>query len=148
MVKLTSWKEHEMTKWRRDIDHLFSRFWSDYGIRLFAGQITQSPTVDISETDDTLVVKVELPETKPEDLDISVDDDILTISGEKRSDSLEENNNHFRVEKRVGSFSRTVSLPCKVDSDNTRATYQKGILKIVMPKLKVKKSRGVKIEVM
>ncbi len=147
MVKLTLWKDQEMTKLRRDIDRLFSRFWSDFGMKLFAGQISEGPSIDMAETEDTLIVRAKLPETNPDDIDISVTSDTLIIRGEKREEAVENGTYNYRVERKVGSFSRTVQLSCKVEVESTMATYKKGVLKIVMPKLKAKKPRGIKIEI-
>jgi HSP20 family protein len=146
MTEITLWKNQEMRKFRRDIDRLFTRFWSDFGLPLFPGTIHEAPRIDVSETEDCLIINAELPGVDLEDVDISLKERILTISGEKREERVEERFHFHRVERRYGSFSRSVPLPCDVEADRIDATYNKGVLKIVMPKCKEKR-QVVKVEV-
>ncbi len=147
MTKLTLWKNQEMSKLRKDMDNLFSRLWSSFGVSVFPGERAGAPYIDLSEAEDTLTVKVELPGINPEDMNISVENDVLTISGEKYDENIEGNGYYHRVERRFGSFSRAVRLPCRVKVEEIKATYKKGILYIVMPKCKPEEPRSIKVEV-
>ena len=146
MSELIIWKNQQMNKLRKDIDHLFNRFWSDFGVTLFPEKVREGPSIDISQTQDTIVVQATLPGINPEDLDISVTSDTLTIRGQKKEERVEERGGYRKIERRSGSFSRTVQLPCRVKVDDIRATFEKGILNMLMPKWEPEKSRGIKVE--
>ena len=147
MSKLILWKDREMTKLRRDMDRLFNRFCYDFGVPFFADEVPVAPSINLSETEDDLIVEAKLPGMKPEDMDISATEDSLIIKGETREETVEESPSYHRVERRSGSFSRTISLPCKVRTDDIKASYKEGILKITMPKCAPDEVRGVRIEV-
>ena len=146
MSELILWKNQQMIKLRKDIDHLFNRFWSDFGVSVFPEQFREGLSIDISQTDDTLVIHARLPGVSAENLDISVTSDTLTLRGRKKEESIESVGYYRRIERRSGSFSRTVQLPCRVKVDVIRATFKKGILKIVMPKWETEQARDVKVE--
>ena len=105
------------------------------------------PSIDLSETEGDIVIKAEIPGINPEDLDISIAGDILNIKGEMKKESVQERENYHQVERRYGSFSRTIQLPCRVMIEDVKATYTKGILNIVMPKCKPETARVLKIKV-
>jgi HSP20 family protein len=147
MSGLIIWKNQEMNRLRRDMDRLFSRMWSSFGIPLLPGEAAGIPSIDLFERQDTLMVKAELPGINPEDLDISIIGTTLTVSGVKREKTVEKSAYHHRVERRLGSFSRSVRLPCRVRVEDIKATYKKGILQIIMPKLELEDSRVVRVKV-
>jgi len=147
MTKLIPWKDQEINKLRKEIDHLFSRVWSGFGASVFPGERAGAPFIDVAETEKTLTLKAELPGINPDDLDISVEDDVLTISGEKYDENVEEKGYYHRVERTFGSFSRGIRLPCRVEVDRIQATYKKGILYIVMPKCKPESARKIKVKI-
>jgi HSP20 family protein len=147
MSELILWKNQEMNRLRRDMDRLFSRMWSSFGISSFPVEAVAGPFIDLSESQDTLMVKAELPGINPEDLDISVIGTKLTISGEKRSETVEKSEYYQSVEKSFGFFSRTVRLPCRVKVEDIQATYKNGILQIIMPKLEREPSPVVRVKV-
>jgi HSP20 family protein len=92
-------------------------------------------------------VKVQLPDIKPADIEISVTDDTLTLKAKTGQDTIETGEGYRRVEKRSQTFSRTVSLPCRVLTEDVKATFKNGVLQIVLPKCKPKQARGVKIDI-
>jgi HSP20 family protein len=94
-----------------------------------------APAVDIFEDDKEIVLSAELPGLDESDLDISVKDNHLTIKGEKKFENEEKRENYHRVERRFGTFERTFALPDTVDSDHIKASYDKGVLKVALPKL-------------
>jgi HSP20 family protein len=136
-----------MRKLRKDMDRLFNRLWSDFGVSAFPKEIEEGPYIDLTETDDTLIVTAELPSINPEDVDVSITGNSLTISGEQRRETIKEKPHYLRVERRFGAFSRTVRLPCRVKVEDIRATYKKGVLRITMPKCDPDKPFGVKVEI-
>jgi HSP20 family protein len=147
MRELTIWKQQEIDKLRRDMDQLFRRFRKEFGIPRSLIEVAESFSMDLSETEDTLTVKAELPGIKPDDLEVSVTEDTLTLKGQTSEDTFETGEGYRRVEKRSRTFSRTVSLPCRVLTEDVMATFKNDVLQIVLPKCKPKEARGVKIDV-
>jgi HSP20 family protein len=147
MPGLIIWKNQEIDKLRRDMDRLFARLWDDFGMPHFTRPSRDIPFIDLSETEADLILKAEVPGLKPEDLDISITDDILTIKGEMNLDLVRESENYHRMERRYESFSRSLQLPCRVIIEDVEATYKEGILTIIMPKCKPEISQRVKIKI-
>jgi HSP20 family protein len=147
MTELIIWKNKEIDKMRRDVERLFDRMWMEFGSTLSSGVTTLGPSLDIFETDETVIVRVELPGVDPEDVQISVSDRTLRLSGEKKAETVRKNARFHHVERHFGSFSRTVQLPCPVEAEKIEATFRKGVLMIVMPKCMEKKKRGVKLKI-
>jgi len=118
-------------------------FWSgfDRSGQLFTGW---SPALDLYESGDHLVAVVELPGMRKEDIDISLHDGTLTISGERKRES---NNGETaqRTERYVGTFRRSISLPTRVDPSKVSATYQDGILKVTLPKAEEAKPKQIQV---
>ena len=112
---------------------------------LMSTHARETPFIDIKETKDNLIINAEIPGIEPEDLEISVTEDILTIKGEMKSEISEDKGNYRRMERRYGTFSRTLQLPCKVKTQDVNARYKKGILHIALPKCKPEPPRQVKI---
>ena len=147
MPRLVIWKNQEIDRMRRDMDRLFSRIWDDFSMPAFPRTAREIPSINISETETDLIVQAEIPGVNPEDLDVSLVEDIMTIKGELREEIVRESENVHRIERRYGTFSRTLQLPCKVMIDDIKASYQKGILNIVMPKCKPEAVREIKIRI-
>lgn len=147
MSELILWKNQEISKMRKDMQRLFNRFWYGFGVPMFSEEAGGIHSIDLSETKNTLTIKAAFPGINPEDMDISVTEDTLFIRGERREETVEESADYQRVEKRSGSFSRTISLPCRIKVDEIKAVYKEGILKITMPKCEPDKARGVQIQV-
>jgi HSP20 family protein len=99
----------------------------------------------VSETAKAVIVKAEIPGMEAKDIDIAITGDVLTIRGERRQEKEEKDENTHLVERRYGSFSRSIGLPAEVEADKVDATYKNGVLKITMTK--TKKASQKKIEV-
>lgn len=106
-----------------------------------------APSVDIYETEHELVVKADLPDVKPEALDIRVENNILTIRGERKFEKKVEENNYLRVERSYGSFARSFSLANTVNSEAIKADYQNGVLTLTIPKREEAKPKQIKVTV-
>jgi HSP20 family protein len=106
-----------------------------------------APAVDIYETEYELVVKADLPEVDPKDLDIRVENNILTIRGERKFEKKVEEENYLRVERAYGSFARSFTLANTVNSDAIKADYQNGVLTLTIPKKEEAKPKQIKINV-
>ena len=102
--------------------------------------------MDIYETGEELVIKAELPGVSREDVNISVEDGILTIQGERKKEEEIEEDNFHRLERSYGKFTRSFRLPKTVDADKTRAGFKEGVLRITLPRREEIKPREVKIE--
>ncbi|QUV82244.1 Hsp20/alpha crystallin family protein [Chloracidobacterium sp. D] len=135
---------------RNQMDALFN----EIGMGLLprtAGQTeaaaTWSPAVDIYETDKEIVLKAELPDIKQEDIRVSVDNNRLSITGERKFESEVKRENYHRIERSYGTFARTFTLPPTVDQDNIRAEYKQGVLTVSLPKREVAQGKNIAIQV-
>jgi HSP20 family protein len=106
-----------------------------------------APAVDIYETEHELVVKADLPDIKPEELDIRVENNILTIRGERKFEKKVNENNYLRVERSYGSFSRSFSLANSVNTEAIKAEYTNGVLTLHVPKREEAKPKQIKVNV-
>lgn len=105
-----------------------------------------SPALDVYEDADAVTVKLELAGMKKDDFDIALQDDMLTISGERKSENDKREGESFRSERVFGAFSRTVTLPGPVKSAEVTAAYQDGILVVTLPKAEEAKPRKIQVE--
>ncbi|HMI54040.1 MAG TPA: Hsp20/alpha crystallin family protein [Candidatus Saccharimonadales bacterium] len=106
-----------------------------------------APAVDILETEHALVVEADLPDVNPEELDIRVENNILTIRGERKFEKTVKESNYLRVERSYGTFARSFSLPNTVKSEAIKADYQNGVLKLSIPKREEAKPKQIKVQV-
>jgi HSP20 family protein len=129
-------------------DH-FNRIFNDaFGrSREESNLTTWAPAVDIHESEHELTVKADLPGIDPKDLDIRVENNILTIRGERKFEKKVNEDNYLRVERAYGSFSRSFSLANTVNSDAIKADYQNGVLTLVVPKREEAKPKQIRVTV-
>jgi HSP20 family protein len=106
-----------------------------------------APAVDIYENEHELVVKTDLPDIDPKNLDIRVENNILSIRGERKFEKQVSEDNYLRVERAYGSFSRSFSLANTVNPDGIKADYQNGVLTLVVPKREEAKLKQIKVNV-
>jgi HSP20 family protein len=106
-----------------------------------------APAVDIFESEHALVVKADLPDVKPEELDIRVENNILTIRGERKFEKKVDEKNYLRVERSYGSFARSFSLANTVNSEAIKADYKDGVLTLTIPKREEAKPKQIKVNV-
>ena len=111
------------------------------------GLTTWAPAVDIYETEHELVVKADLPDVKPEDLDIRVENNILTIHGERKFEKKVSEDKYLRVERAYGSFTRSFSLSNSVKAEDIKADYKDGVLTLTIPKREEAKPKQIKVQV-
>jgi HSP20 family protein len=108
---------------------------------------TWAPAVDIYETPNELVVKADLPDVNEKDIDVRVENNLLTIHGERKFEKSVTEENFLRVERAYGSFSRSFSLPNTLNAEAIAAEYKNGVLTITLPKREETKPRQVKVNV-
>jgi HSP20 family protein len=104
-----------------------------------------APALDISERKDAYLVTVEVPGVEPEDLDITMEDGLLTIKGERQFTSESSEQQFHRVERRYGAFRRSITLPAQVQTDQIEATFDNGVLQIVVPKAEEAKPKRIQV---
>ncbi len=105
------------------------------------------PALDVSETQDAFLVEAAVPGLKPEDLEITVENSVLTIKGETRQENTAKERNFHRIERRFGSFQRTIGLPKSVQADAIKANLEHGVLKLEIPKAEEIKPRKISVNV-
>ena len=147
MAELIIWKNQEINRLKKDMDRLLARFRDDFCSPLLVKGFREEPYLELSETQEELILKAEIPDVRPKDLDITISDDLLTIKAEVKEESFSEGEGFNERTESCSSFSRTVQLPCKVHVDEARASYRDGILNIIIPKCKPETARGIKIKV-
>jgi HSP20 family protein len=108
---------------------------------------TWAPAVDIFETPNELVVKADLPDVNEKDIDVRVENNLLTIRGERKFEKSVSEENYLRVERTYGAFSRSFSLPNTVNAETIGAEYKNGVLTVTLPKREESKPRQVKVTV-
>ena len=145
--ELTNWRPFEFDRIREEMDRLWDSFLEGRPVRRSEDGREWSPSVDISETKNDLVIKAELPGLDPKDIDISMNNGYLTIKGEKKHEKEEKDENYHLIERSYGAFTRSVQLPREVQSDKITASFKNGILRITLPKSEEAKKKEIKIKV-
>ena len=146
--ELATWKPvKEFESMRSEMDRLWDSFFVGKPRKRGDEEGHWLPSVDVSETKNDVVVKVELPGMNSKDLDISLSDGTIVIKGEKKQEKEEKEENYHFVERSYGKFIRTVPLPKEVKHDKVSASYKDGILKVVLPKSEEAKTKEIKIKV-
>ena len=155
MNSLIRWNRPEVAGWptfgrltdlRDEIDWLFESPLAEVtrSTRLFSGW---TPTLDLYEDKDNLVIKVELPGMKREDIEVSLHEGSLSISGERKSEEKHKEADVYRTERFFGRFQRTVTLPAPVAADKVKAQYKDGILTVTLPKTEEAKPKRIDVNV-
>ncbi|ABA87629.1 ATP-independent chaperone, alpha-crystallin/Hsp20 family [Syntrophotalea carbinolica DSM 2380] len=106
-----------------------------------------APSVDIYEEEDAVVVKAELPGIGKEDVEVDISDDLLTISGEKKTEEKIERKDYHRIERSFGKFSRSVRLPGDILTEQAKASFKEGVLEVRIPKTEAAKQKKRRIEI-
>ena len=130
---------------KQEIDRLFDRFvdakWDD-----FPAIGAWAPSMDISETKDSLVAKIEVPGMDAKDIQVALQESLLTIKGEKKQEQEEKDERYHRVERSHGAFTRSVRLPVAVDGSKVTATFKNGLLTVTLPKTPAAKGTTIPIK--
>lgn len=142
-------ERHPLMSFRSGIDRLFDDFAKSFEMEpfgLFGGE-TFSPKVDVTENDTTYKVTAELPGMEEKDVEVFVDENVLTIKGEKKTEKEEEKEDSVYMERSYGSFTRRLPFPVEIDTAKIKARFEKGILTIELPKTEKAKASRKKIPV-
>jgi HSP20 family protein len=154
-MNLVRWNRPELAAWpgfgglstlRNEIDRLFDASWPELARTSgFLGGTT--PALDVFEDKENLVVKAELPGMKKEDIDVSLHDGSLSISGERKSEEKWQEAEVYRSERFFGRFQRVVPLPAAVDARKIKAEYKDGILTVTLPKSEEAKPKHIDVQI-
>ena len=134
--------QSNLARLHHDMDDLFNAFfggWPSYERKLF-------PAIDISEDENAIAVKAEVPGCRAEDIDISVHGNTMTISGEKKHEEEKKEKGYYHIERSYGSFRRDLTLPTDVDTTKVEASCKDGVLTVTLPKAERAKPTKVKIK--
>ena len=143
--ELTNWSSSDrLSSLRDEMNRLFDFSWPSRDSGLFSGW---SPALDVFDDKDNFVVKVELPGMKKEDINLSLHDGVLTISGERKFERENKEGETFRSERYFGKFQRSVTLPAAVDSNKVTASYKDGVLSIDLAKAEEAKPKQIAVSV-
>ena len=154
-MALLRWQRPETGRWdpfqqlttlRDEIDRLFETPFSGLTEGSQPFMSGWSPALDVYEDKDNLIVKAELPGMKKEEIEISLQDGVLTLSGERKENAKHEGAELHRSERFVGRFQRTLTLHAEVQVDQVKATYQDGILTVTLPKHEAAKPKQIQIK--
>ncbi|HXC69046.1 MAG TPA: Hsp20/alpha crystallin family protein [Pyrinomonadaceae bacterium] len=130
---------------QEEVNRLFStnmtRAFDDEGI----GRGAWAPSVDIYENKDQIVLEAELPGMKQEDFDLSIENNVLTLRGERKFEKTDETDNYHRVERSYGAFTRSFTLPQTVSAEGANAEYNNGVLRVTLPKREETKARRIQV---
>jgi len=133
----------ELTALQSEVNRLFSRV----GSGDVAERQSWTPSIDVIETDDSIKLKAELAGMDPQDISIEVQDNVLTVSGERRFQEEVKEDKYYRIERRYGSFSRSLALPQTVNENGIEAKYENGLLEVVVPKAEVAKPKKIAVAI-
>ncbi len=144
---LSAWRS--LDRWstlRDEINHLFDGNWSGPTpqAQLFNGW---TPALDLYQTNDDVIALVELPGLRKEDIELSLHNGMLVISGERKDDGAAQGGKTSRSERFVGKFRRSIALPTRVDSNRVQANYKDGILTVTLPKAEEAKPKQIQVNV-
>ena len=146
MFELVPWRRNRgaLSRPRRD---LFNWFFEDLTLPDFwTSEQEWLPPFDVSETENEIIVKAELPGMDVKDIDIALTDGLLTIKGERKLEKEDKKENYHRIERQFGSFSRSLNLGEKVKADGIEAAYKDGILTVTLPKAEESKPKKIEVK--
>jgi len=145
-MALVRWEPaRELPTLQSEMNRLFSTFFDPANSGASAPRFV--PAMDLIETPDAFMLKADLPGIPERAVHVEVEDDVLTISGERRSEQHEEKNGHVRIERATGSFRRAVTLPDGIDAEQVQASFENGVLEVRIPKPAERKPHRVQIAV-
>lgn len=130
---------------QQEVNRMFEDFFGTWPSGV-SSTMPWAPAVSLSEDDKAFTVKAELPGMKPEEIDVNVQDNLLTIRGERKEEKKEQKDKWIRSEFTHGSFSRQVALPSDVDAEGAEARMDKGILTLRLPKSPTRRTRNIEIK--
>jgi HSP20 family protein len=148
MTVITRWDPfREFSTLQDRLNRLFRESYGPEGREESLTTTSFAPAVDVYEDEHNVTLKIEVPGIDEKDIDVRIENNVLTVHGERKFDKEEKEENFRRVERQYGSFTRTFTLPTTVDAEKVAANYDKGILKIALPKKAEAKPKQIKVNV-
>jgi HSP20 family protein len=148
MTVITRWDPfREFSTLQDRMNRLFRESYGPEGREESLTTTTFAPPVDVYEDEHSVTLKIEVPGIDEKDIDVRIENHVLTVHGERKFEKEEKEENFRRVERQYGSFTRTFTLPTTVDAEKVSANYDKGILKIALPKKAEAKPKQIKVNV-
>ena len=148
MTVITRWDPiREFTTVQDRLNRLFRESYGPEGREESLTSSSFAPPVDVYEDEHNVTLKIEVPGIDEKDIDVRIENNVLTVHGERKFEKEEKEENFRRVERQYGSFTRTFTLPTTVDAEKVSANYDKGILKIALPKKAEAKPKQIKVNV-
>jgi HSP20 family protein len=136
-------KDNDLARLHRDMDDLFGSFLGGFPTW---GEKAVWPAIDVTEDENALTVHAEVPGCKAEDIDISVQNNVLTIGGQKKNETEKKEQGYYHIERSYGSFRRDITLPSDVDSAKVEASCKDGVLTVKLPKEEKAKPTKIKVK--
>lgn len=133
----------ELTRMQQEMNCFFDEFFGERRGELAEGSWV--PSVDVSETESEIVVRAELPGMTQDDIELNLQDSVLTLKGEKKQEKEEEKESYHRMERCYGCFSRSFTLPANIDQDKIQASFKDGVLVVNLPKSEEAKPKKIAI---
>ncbi len=148
MTVITRWDPfREFSTLQDRMNRLFRDSYGPEGREETLNNTSFAPPVDVYEDEHSVNVKIEVPGVDEKDIDVRIENNVLTVHGERKFEKEEKQENFRRLERQYGSFTRTFTLPTTVDAEKVAASYDKGILKIALPKKAEAKPKQIKVSV-
>jgi HSP20 family protein len=138
----------ELARVEREMEEMFNRFWREWPWpRMAAEARGWSPAVDMIDRKEEVVLRADLPGLEQKDIEVTAEDGMLTIRGERKEEKEVKEEDYYCCERWAGAFARTLSVPPGVDTEKIRATFRNGVLEIHLPKTKEAKGKKIEIKV-
>lgn len=147
-MALIRWEPaREIESLQHEMNRLFGSLFDAQGGRVMAADRRWTPAMDLVETDDHFVLRADLPGVEPDAVKVELDDDVLTISGERRISEETKEGGFRRIERAAGAFSRSLTLPAGINPDGIEASFKQGVLEVRVPKPEQRKPHRVEVQV-
>jgi HSP20 family protein len=146
-MQLVPWRPFggELSSFRREMDSLWNRFFGETPLPRTLEE-EWLPNVEISETKDDFIIKAELPGVDEKDVNVSISENILTIKGEKKKEEEVKDEHYYSCERCYGAFQRSFQLPTSVQGEKVEAAFDKGVLRVTLPKVEEAKKKEITIK--
>jgi HSP20 family protein len=129
---------------RAEMNDLVARMWNGSGDSAVGPML--APALDVSESDNTFEVRMDVPGMAAKDIDIQVRGNVVSVSGKRQEEQEEKGKTYHRIERSLGSFSRSLTLPCDINEDEVAANYENGVLVVTLPKSETNKGRKITVK--
>jgi len=145
-MAITRWRPfRDLLRLQKEMDSMFDEFFKTPERRELE-KFDWYPQVDVLDSENEIKISADLPGMNKDDIDVTVEDNVLTINGERKQEEETEEGRYYRSECCYGTFQRTFTLPNNVDTENVKAAFQNGVLELTLPKLEPEKGKKIEIE--